>query len=812
MSSTTTGIATTPGNDFLNKLHQMLDEADLKGHSHIVSWYEDGKSFQIDWVSDNAMPIIKQYFHKTKKFTSFRISLWNYGFERTFAKISDNKGIEEKSVNIWRHPLFQRNCNDLISRMKKKKKNNKTNNDEYQAPKYKFSKFLEINEKTRREHIRTILGSPMILGQGGNIGIFEYEKTDEETYILDTAISIKGKKSKSGFKNKINKNGTEGTYALSTTESKVQMLKWNIPIKRPLKFDLLEQYLKSKPEYANENDVRNSGDWNNLVRATMLIYRCKVCRNMTVITMKVFLESVLGSTKYSGDINNERCFKCINDFHYDAVQAELDLCGLNLDTSEEDFYCYENLKMVPCLAKITVSYNNCNCDKKDGGKRCDIPNVRIHKLYSSLMTSKLDQRDAETGTYFCTEYKKTYRFTTMEIGSFAEHYIFKLTEDFFEQIGIKVVLMYSGEGGQADLILAIPTEDDVGKKIYELLFSRIQAKAILYTDTFKIRDKKYSDDVIMAFLRFEHHGLGSDVMNLDSVSICKYETFHKFANERAHSKSGNVQVQSVRHDILNDVFNVPSKLVGAVLFSLHVQSKSLLSFWEAKSPRKTCVNAIAEHECHMQSVKTQSEFYVFHQSDINYLKWDDSINMLVEWWPGFKFNSELYDVVDPNVIKCGVRYVWIRLKLQSKSWKDKSGLVRHRDRPPAIYMKEYGIHAFLLYDHVGHHKTRCTISLIPWNLMCAFIKPKRTDYSKVNFNKVAKLMLRTDDRKDLYDLTFFLDQYQYGWNEAIPLSLLTKVTGIPQKRFGKISIDDVQPVKYNRKADLLPKMSKICYE
>lgn len=153
MSSTTTGIATTPGNDFLNKLHQMLDEADLKGHSHIVSWYEDGKSFQIDWVSDNAMPIIKQYFHKTKKFTSFRISLWNYGFERTFAKISDNKGIEEKSVNIWRHPLFQRNCNDLISRMKKKKKNNKTNNDEYQAPKYKFSKFLEINEKnTKRTH------------------------------------------------------------------------------------------------------------------------------------------------------------------------------------------------------------------------------------------------------------------------------------------------------------------------------------------------------------------------------------------------------------------------------------------------------------------------------------------------------------------------------------------------------------------------------------------------------------------------------------------------------------------------------------
>eukprot|EP00536_Pseudo-nitzschia_multiseries_P009634 jgi/Psemu1/201190/e_gw1.274.4.1 len=58
----------------------MLDDAQKKGHSHVVSWCTDGTSFKIH--DPTAMvPILKNYFRQTK-YKSLLRQLQGYCFKR----------------------------------------------------------------------------------------------------------------------------------------------------------------------------------------------------------------------------------------------------------------------------------------------------------------------------------------------------------------------------------------------------------------------------------------------------------------------------------------------------------------------------------------------------------------------------------------------------------------------------------------------------------------------------------------------------------------------------------------------------------
>ncbi|OEU12877.1 hypothetical protein FRACYDRAFT_191328, partial [Fragilariopsis cylindrus CCMP1102] len=86
----------------------MLEEAEAKGHSHIVSWIQGGRSFRIH-QEKMMIPILKSYFCQTK-YKSFLRQLQTYGFTRVTR--GDLKGIVS-------HPLLIRGKRFLCLRMKR---------------------------------------------------------------------------------------------------------------------------------------------------------------------------------------------------------------------------------------------------------------------------------------------------------------------------------------------------------------------------------------------------------------------------------------------------------------------------------------------------------------------------------------------------------------------------------------------------------------------------------------------------------------------------------------------------------------------
>jgi len=99
----------SPINHFPSKLHELLTEADEKGHSNVISWCPDGKSFRIH-QPDAMLPIVSAYFRQTK-YKSLLRQLQGYNFKRI------TRGEEKGNVS---HPLFLRDNTSLCEQMKRK--------------------------------------------------------------------------------------------------------------------------------------------------------------------------------------------------------------------------------------------------------------------------------------------------------------------------------------------------------------------------------------------------------------------------------------------------------------------------------------------------------------------------------------------------------------------------------------------------------------------------------------------------------------------------------------------------------------------
>ena len=109
-SNITTDITTTKSNHFPSRLHNMLDSAEEKGYSHIVSWCkDDGKAFKVHDPT-RMIPVLQSTFRQTK-YKSFLRQLQTYGFERI------TKGIYLGRVS---HPHFQQGKHALCLQIKRK--------------------------------------------------------------------------------------------------------------------------------------------------------------------------------------------------------------------------------------------------------------------------------------------------------------------------------------------------------------------------------------------------------------------------------------------------------------------------------------------------------------------------------------------------------------------------------------------------------------------------------------------------------------------------------------------------------------------
>jgi hypothetical protein len=102
-----------PPTTFPWQLHLLLDDAEIKGFSDVVSWLEGGTMFKVHKIKDFADRIMPCYFNQTR-YKSFQRQLNSYRFHRFVAG---------KKRGTCFHELFMRDKPDLCTHMTRVKDN-----------------------------------------------------------------------------------------------------------------------------------------------------------------------------------------------------------------------------------------------------------------------------------------------------------------------------------------------------------------------------------------------------------------------------------------------------------------------------------------------------------------------------------------------------------------------------------------------------------------------------------------------------------------------------------------------------------------
>jgi hypothetical protein len=105
------GLLTSP--TFPWQLHLLLEDAEIKGFSHVVSWMERGTMFKVHKPKEFADRVMPRYFNQTR-YKSFQRQLNSYRFHRFVA--GKNKG-------TCFHELFVREKPDLCTHINREKVN-----------------------------------------------------------------------------------------------------------------------------------------------------------------------------------------------------------------------------------------------------------------------------------------------------------------------------------------------------------------------------------------------------------------------------------------------------------------------------------------------------------------------------------------------------------------------------------------------------------------------------------------------------------------------------------------------------------------
>ena len=90
-------------------LFKMLEECDINGHTHIISWLPHGHAFRIHDEKLFEQQVLNRYFKS--KFKSFKRQLNLYGFQKLRKQSAD--------VGAYFHKLFSRGRYDLCGKITK---------------------------------------------------------------------------------------------------------------------------------------------------------------------------------------------------------------------------------------------------------------------------------------------------------------------------------------------------------------------------------------------------------------------------------------------------------------------------------------------------------------------------------------------------------------------------------------------------------------------------------------------------------------------------------------------------------------------
>ncbi|KAL9186114.1 hypothetical protein ACHAXT_005352 [Thalassiosira profunda] len=102
------GDAPGGAESFPAKLHRILEEADARGESHIISWQPHGRAFRIHDPRAFTDHIMARYFPKMRKITSLQRQFNLYGFERLTKEGPDRGAYYHEAFLRYRPALGDR--------------------------------------------------------------------------------------------------------------------------------------------------------------------------------------------------------------------------------------------------------------------------------------------------------------------------------------------------------------------------------------------------------------------------------------------------------------------------------------------------------------------------------------------------------------------------------------------------------------------------------------------------------------------------------------------------------------------------------
>ena len=126
-------------------LHGMLEDVEKVGHSSIVSWTVDGKSFRIHDTEQFVSSFLGRYFSGVSTLIQFRSQLADWGF--------DNPNPKDNNETFF-HPCFQKSDPSLCHYMRcgRKVNNNSINNNNKAEDNRKVESTSTITSKTGNIH------------------------------------------------------------------------------------------------------------------------------------------------------------------------------------------------------------------------------------------------------------------------------------------------------------------------------------------------------------------------------------------------------------------------------------------------------------------------------------------------------------------------------------------------------------------------------------------------------------------------------------------------------------------------------------
>ncbi|KAL9186511.1 hypothetical protein ACHAXT_005749 [Thalassiosira profunda] len=102
------GDAPGGAESFPVKLHRILEEADARGESHIISWQPHGRAFRIHDPRAFTDHVMARYFPKMRKITSLQRQFNLYGFERLTKEGPDRGAYYHEAFLRYRPALGDR--------------------------------------------------------------------------------------------------------------------------------------------------------------------------------------------------------------------------------------------------------------------------------------------------------------------------------------------------------------------------------------------------------------------------------------------------------------------------------------------------------------------------------------------------------------------------------------------------------------------------------------------------------------------------------------------------------------------------------